>query len=129
MADQDHLALLKRAIAANLDAREKHDRRQERAAQGKPAVDLKVWCAADLMNTPDEQLYLVSVIADPVRKALKRQLKDLGWRLYRLLGNTDAMVKVAEEIANMKPRHWGTRTDIIDNNWDGIGKGNDVWVA
>jgi hypothetical protein len=128
LSDQDHLALLKRAIAANLDAREEHDRRQERAAQGKSGL-LGIVTAAQLEITPIDQLYLKEVIDNPVRRALKSQLKDLGWRLYRLLRTQKAMLKVADEIANMKPQHWDDRINIIDKNWDGIGKGSDVWWA
>jgi hypothetical protein len=73
MTREEHLDLLRRAIAANLDAREEHDRRQARAAEGKP-IELK-WLTADkLMNTLEERLYLEAVIEDPIRKALKRQL-------------------------------------------------------
>jgi hypothetical protein len=69
---EDHLDLLKQAIRANLDARRKHDKRRERATRGKP-YDLRVICAAELLSTPQEKLYLESVIEDPVRKALKNR--------------------------------------------------------
>jgi hypothetical protein len=130
MTHEQHLDLLKWAIAANLDARHKHDKRRERANRGKPidlkAIDMTAW---DLMSTPDDQLYLEAVSRDPIRTALKEQLNDLGKRLYRLLGSTKAMQSVAEEVANWKPRYWGTRIDIIAKNWDGVGAGNDRWVA
>jgi hypothetical protein len=128
LTNEEHLAMLKKAIAANLAARVKHDIRQERDARGK-AVEFKLICAAELMEADEDALYLESVIEDPIRKALRKQLKDLGWRLFRLLGNTDRMLEVAEEISNMKPGSWQYRIDIFDKTWDGIGVGHDFWVS
>lgn len=126
MTPEEHIDLLKQAIAANLKARRDHQRQLVRSSRG-PAI-LKSINLAQWAATPPEQLYLEDVIEDPVRKALKRQLKDLGERLYRLLGSTAAMVPVAEEVAGMAP-HYGTSIDILDKNWDGIGAGKDRWVA
>jgi hypothetical protein len=73
------------------------------------------------MRTPWEKLNLDGIIEDPTRRALKDQLKQLGRRLFDVVGSLDAMRDVAEEVASMKPRNWGTRIDIIDKNRDGIG--------
>ncbi|HEY7301267.1 MAG TPA: hypothetical protein VH684_25535 [Xanthobacteraceae bacterium] len=116
----EHVALLKQAIAANLDAREEHAKRQAAARAHEPP-DFKLINCADLMRTPWEKLNLDGIIEDPTRRALKDQLKQLGRRLFDVVGSLDAMRDVAEEVASMKPRNWGTRIDIIDKNWDGIG--------
>ena len=125
---EEHLDLLKQAIAANLDARQEHAERQNRASSGMPP-DLQLISAAILMETPEEKLYLESVINDPIRRALKEQLKDLGRRLFRLLGNIEEMLQVAEEVANLRPQKWEIRINIIDKNWDGIGAGTHFWRA
>jgi hypothetical protein len=124
----EHLALLKQAIAANLAARIEHDLRQETEAEGQPS-ELKVICAADLMMTDPDKVHLESIIGNPVRRALRVQLKDLGWHLFRLLGSTKGMLAVAEEIAVLKPGRSGVRINIIDKAWDGIGEGGNRWVA
>jgi hypothetical protein len=124
MTQDEHVDLLKQAIAANLAARGEHDKRRDRAARGKP-VELKIISAAQLIAADPEKLHLDAVIEDPVRKALRAQLRDLGERLHRLLPNTDAMLEVAEEVADIEPERWGRRIDLIDKAWDGIGH----WVA
>jgi hypothetical protein len=126
LTKDEHLALLKRAIAANMRARVEHDLR---CAEIAGPFELKVISAQELFETDPNRLLLEGVVEDPVRKALRAQLKDLGWRLFHLLGNTDAMLTVAEEISNMKPGNWHYRIDILDKTWDGIGKEGDWWVA
>jgi hypothetical protein len=121
LTKEEHLALLKQAIAANLRARIEHDRRLT------PPTEFKIVNAFE--NTDPNQLFLEGVVEDPIRKALRAQLKDLGWRLFRLLGSTDAMLAVAQEISELKPGNWHYRIDIIDKTWDGIGEQGDFWVA
>jgi hypothetical protein len=60
MTRDEHLDLLKRAIAANLAARLEHQKRQERAARGKPA-EFKIFWAGD----PEEKVYLETVNQGP----------------------------------------------------------------
>jgi hypothetical protein len=127
MSKTQHVAMLSAAIKANLDARCEHDRRRERAA-GKP-VDFTMTSAGDLIGADDDWLYLDAVIADPIRKALRKQLKDLGWRLFRVLGTTDGMVKIAEKAARPRSKRWGYRMNIVDKAWDGIGESSKPWVA
>jgi hypothetical protein len=122
----EHLALLKQAIAANLRARVEHD---QRCAKSAAPAEFKIISAGELMRTDPNRLFLEGVIEDPVRKALRKQLKDLGWRLFRLLGSTDAMLMVAQEISELKPGNWHYRIDILDKTWDGIGEQGDFWVA
>jgi hypothetical protein len=43
------------------------------------------------MAADPQRLDLDSIIADPVRCALRKQLKNLGQRLYSLLGSTGLM--------------------------------------
>jgi hypothetical protein len=124
----EHLALLRQAIAANLAARVDHDRRRQEANRDKP-VQFTLIPIGDLMGADDRRLYLEGVIDDPIRKALRKQLKDLGQRLFDALGTTEGMVEIAEEIADLKPGPWGYRIDIIDKAWDGVGAGGDRWWA
>jgi hypothetical protein len=79
------------------------------------------------MDADDDWLALDAIIHDPVKRALQKQMKDLGWRLYRAVGNTDAMRNICLEIAGQKPRYWEYRVDVMDKNWDGVGDDNDRW--
>ena len=118
LSKNEHVAMLKQAIAASLSARIEHDQQQEqRFATSGADCELQVISAADLMEADPDQLFLESIIGDPIRRALRTQLKDLGWRLFRLLGSTDEMRAVAENVADLKPGHWGRRIDIIDKAW------------
>lgn len=119
----DHLALLRRAIAANLDALEAH---RHRRAESQPPTHIypTMWAAEPL-----EKLHLDSIIKDPARRALKEQLKKLGQQLFDIVGSTDAMRDVADEVANLNPRKWGARAAILDKGWDGVGSDKDRWVA
>jgi hypothetical protein len=130
LSKADHLEMLKSAVAANLAARTEHDKRREKAreSQGEP-FDISLISVGDLLGADDDWLYLDAVIADPVYKALRKQLKDLGQRLFNLLGTTAGMDTIAEEIADLVPEHWSYRVNIIDKAWDGVGQGNDRWVA
>jgi hypothetical protein len=121
-----HLDMLKRAINANLTARIEHDRRRQTPA-GVSKIELIN--LADLVAADDNWLYLDEIISDPVRRALRVQLKTLGQRLFDLVGDTDRMRDVAEEVANQKPGPWGKRINIIDKAWDGIGNDQDRWIC
>ena len=129
LSKTQHVAMLKAAIAANLDAREKHAAMLARrpASPAEDIKDIKVINCADLLGADDNWLELDEIIADPIRRALKAQMKHLGKRLYAVVGSTDAMREVCEEVANYNPKRWGTRTDIMDKNWNGVGDGNDRW--
>lgn len=122
---EEHLELLKQAIAANIEARVRHDL----WLQQQPPRPFKVWRMNDLMATPDEKLHLDAIAHDPVLEALQTQLRKLGKDLFRLLGSTDAMLEVAEEIAQRDPKNWQFRINLFDKNWDGLGTADDLWVA
>ena len=82
------------------------------------------------MRNDPEKLHLEAIIGDPVRRALRAQLKDLGWRLFRVLGSTRGMLAIAEEVASLEPGRAGMiRINIVDQCWDVIGEGSDRWVA
>jgi hypothetical protein len=128
MTKDEHLDMLKRAIIANLDARIERDIRRKEAMAGR-MPGIKLISGDDLIVADEEGACLESLISDPVLSALRQQLQDLGWRLFRLLGTTNAMLPVAYEAANAEPERSGRRINIIDKAWDGIGEENDYWLA
>ena len=48
-------------------------------------------------------------------------MTQLGRQLHKVVGSTKATSDIADEVAELNPRNWHTRIDIIDKNWDGIG--------
>jgi hypothetical protein len=128
LTGDDYLGLIKRAIAENLAARLDHDKRREKANRGKE-FKIEMWSAAALVGTPQEQLRLEDIVKDPVRRALRAQLKELGQCLYRHVQSIDRMREVAEEAADLMPKRWGYRINIIDKAWDGVGEGDHRWRA
>lgn len=120
MTDDEHLALLKDAIDANLTARIEYDRQQ------RPPSEIR------FVRFDDDdwaRLRLEAIIDHPVETALRRQLKDLGKELYRALGSTQAMVPVCQEVAARDPKKENYRSTIVDKAWDGIGHEGDIWVS
>jgi hypothetical protein len=113
----EHLALLKLALKASLTARTEHDTREEqRRAKQPPRLKLTPWTCFG--EKPDATIRLEAVARDPVRYALRKQVRDLGKELYQLLGNTNDMLEIAEEVAAPNFQY---RMNIIDKAWDGIG--------
>jgi hypothetical protein len=127
MTKAEHLALLKDAIDATLKARTDHDER--RYAEHNGQRTFKLLRAFDLKDKDWERERLEGIVKDPVFRALRRQLEDLGQKLYRLTGSTEAMLDVCNEVAARDPRHEDDRLNIIDKAWDGIGNGKDIWLA
>jgi hypothetical protein len=126
LSHDDHLELLKQAIASSLDARLKHEARLREENKDKPQ-HCKIFSVRDLIRADANWLYLDEVIENPIRKALRRQLQQLGKRLFDLVGTTADILEIAEEIAN--PRNYYSCFNIMDKNWDGIGSDTDAWVA
>jgi hypothetical protein len=127
ITDEEHLTMLKRAIAANLDARIKHDIALAKQQKGVSDGDIQSFCGADIMAADSDWLYLDDLIANPIRKALRAQLKDLGWRLFRLTKSIETMRDVCLEAANKKLGGFQARADIVDKAWNGIGDDHDRW--
>jgi hypothetical protein len=50
---------------------------------------------------------------NPIRKALRKQLKDLGKRLFRLLGNTEEIAATALGAIEAFGMHIGEKMDAI----------------
>jgi hypothetical protein len=67
------------------------------------------------------------IIDNPIKGAVRAQVTSLGKELYKLLGNTDAMREICNDVAARNPKREGWRLDIIDKAWDGVGAGNDRW--
>jgi hypothetical protein len=127
MTKEEHLALLRSAIDANLTARVEHAQRLAKAAEGKPC-ELKIVYSAEFMaNWNPARSSLEDIVEDAVVAALRKQLTSLGKQLYKLVGSTDIMGDIADEVAGDK--HWHYRIDLLSKNWDGIGSGDDRWYA
>ncbi len=118
----------RQAIEASLDtilrAITDHDReRQDALPLAKPrifsAADLVSEARADAQRTPAAR-YTRRLAPDPVRAALKHAVRQIGQRLYEI-GGMEALQDACERVADLDPANWGTRTDIIDKTWDGIG--------
>jgi hypothetical protein len=115
----EHVALIKAALEATLSARAEHDiREEERQDQEERLASFKLIPIGDLWQTSPEKLRLEGLAKDPVRYALRKQVRELGKELHQVLGNTDAMLDVAEEVA---AKDFQYRMTIIDKAWDGIG--------
>ena len=118
----EYLLLLSGAIAASVSARVAHDATRRAAACEQPFTLSSAYFVRG-------DFYLEDVIKDPVRKALRAQLKDLGQRVFEFAGSTDLMRGVAETVAELDPPRWHRRINIIDKAWDGVGHARDWWVA
>lgn len=121
----EHLALLKEALAANIEARKRH----EEWLQQQPPKPLQVWWLGDMTVEAMAKYDLEAIVHDPELEALRAQLRKLGKELFRLLGSTDAMLEVAEEIAKRDPPNWDWCINLFDKNWDGLGNKDDIWAA
>jgi hypothetical protein len=111
------LSLLKRAIAAKLSAWTLQEKRRPPKAK---LVSFRDICAAHRAGRNP-------FLDDPTISALNDELAELGWHLYRLLGNIQEMEDVAEEIAMLVPRRADSRLSIIRGAWEGIGDGKEGW--
>ena len=129
LSREQHVAMLMAAIRANLDARLEHDRRCERRMRRQSAaVSGDAVSAADILAIDRDWLRLDGLIHDPLRQALRKQLKELGQQLYELVKSIAVMQDIAYDVAG-RGRAGSHRLAIIDKNWDGIGSGNDRWWA
>jgi hypothetical protein len=121
MTPTEHVALVKDALDATLTARLAYDKWQE-ATIG--PGELKFM---QMNDTDWDRLRLEGMVKDPITKAIRKQIKDLGKELFKLLGTTDAMRATLEEVADRLPKHYSWRVTILDKGWDGIGDGADRW--
>jgi hypothetical protein len=126
LSTAEHLTMLKRAIDANLTARIEHGQRGQKATTGAMPELINM---TDLLAASDDWLLYDEIITDPIRRALRVQLNMLGQRLFDLVGSTNRMRAIAEEVAEQKPRLWGKCIDIIDKAWDGVGNNKDRWIC
>jgi hypothetical protein len=121
-----HLDLIKQALAATLQACFDLDERLEAAANWPEKPQLVSW--SDILAKSYEQHELEGIARNPERRALRKQLNSLGKKLFRLMGSTDAMRDVADELASQKGRGgFQYQAGIIDHAWDGVGDDSDRW--
>ena len=94
--------------------------------------------AGALMGTPldlsspiptRDESFLSEVARRPIDAALRRAVRFVGEMLFVDLGDTDAMVEIAERVSTRSKGYSGRWLSIIDHAWDGIGAGQDYWWA
>ncbi len=69
------------------------------------------------------EIQIRELLERPVRSACKHAITLLGKRVHELLGDYDAMVAFAEEVASDGPQY-SHRRSILNWAWDGIGGGH-----
>jgi hypothetical protein len=121
MTKDENLALIADALHAALTARIEHDKRCADAPRSQP---IKLVRFTDYDATRSR---LEGIISNPVHAALRKVMHDLGKELFKLVGSTDAMLKVCNEVATRTPSHEGRCLSIIDHAWNGIGDDHDRW--
>jgi hypothetical protein len=119
MTQAEHLALLKQAVVANIEARIEHDKREE-AKQRPPGTTIK----AHTLGDDWDRLRLESLIRDPVRHALRKQLKKLGKQIYAVNGIA-AMHDIIEDVSVSAAKAHGVNYSwvgaVISKAWNGVG--------
>jgi hypothetical protein len=120
--DNQALQAIEDALDAVLTAIHKHD--AERPKGG----PLKAYTWAEIADRGLVDSDVEELSEDPVGAALRQAVWRLGKKLYAVLGETRAMSGVLERVASRDPANYGKRVSIMDNRWEGIGKGNDVWL-
>lgn len=118
--DEQKLHAIEDALDAVLTAIHKHDAEQ-------PKRPLKAVSFAEIVER-DIDSDVEELTEDPVGAALRQAVWRLGKKLYSILGETNAMSSVLERVASRDPANYGKRVSIMDNRWEGIGSGNDVWL-
>lgn len=81
-------------------------------------------------ETTPAQRVAEALVANPVREAMARAVRDLGKRLHEI-GGMELMSDVCQRVADRDDANWGRRTDILDKRWDGVGGSATAvgWVA
>ena len=117
---------IKAALDALLTLAIEHDMRPRAGPPG----PLKLISCAELFAKPiptRREFEINRVLDDPICGATRNAIRLLGERLFEVVGNTDSMRGILEEVATRDDRHWGRRIDIMDKRWNGIGAGADRW--
>ena len=92
-------------------------------AAGKP---LSISWILDSSWRERELSYLTS---DPVGFSLRAGVNKLRQHLYRLLGGIDRMQDSLERVVSLDETHLPRRMVVLTYCWNGIGDGDDMWVA
>ena len=82
--------------------------------------------AAQLCATSEDTWAACSWVRDPVGRALRNGVRDIGRHIIEGTG-TRALEAVLEAVAKRDERNYGHRAGIMDHAFDGLGVGNDVW--
>jgi hypothetical protein len=123
--DQAKVARIEDALDQLLRAIDANDRDREL----QPRMPTKVIPADEFPKPPDHELEIRDILRDPVGHALRREIKSLGGHLFRILESTNGLKAVLERVAGREPSNYTRRATILNEQWHGIGAGNDFWVA
>jgi hypothetical protein len=123
--DQAKVAKIEDALDQLLRAIDANDRDREL----QPKEPLRAVPAGELLNTSDHEIELRDILRDPVGHALRREMKSLGGHLFGILGSTNGMRTVLDRVAGHEPCNYTRRATILNQQWHGIGAGNDFWAA
>jgi hypothetical protein len=85
------------------------------------------WTEDELVETPDQLLFLTDVLNEPVQFALSKQLSRIGDILFANVRSTERMRQTAEWVAALDVENYDFRMDALDRAFEGLGEGDDVW--
>lgn len=94
-----------------------------------PSEPFRLVSFATLTKVPNDVLRQRSIVENPVERALKHGMVEVGKLMYANLKSTDKMVPIVEDVCDRDHKRYGQRIGILDSTFNGIGEGNDIWVS
>ena len=85
---------------------------------------------ADVVEaTPKAVLVARSIVADPVGRALKQMLKEIGTLIAERVSSGE-LHEIVERVCDRDPQKWSERVAPIDSAFNGIRpRGGGEWVS
>lgn len=110
------------ALTALVDEEMNHRARRRATweAEGSPKQPLEAIDAWALMETPREVLIEREWAKDPVHRALRIGVKEVGKLIFARIGD-EAMLAMAESVCDRDQAHWELRMSFLNSALDGIG--------
>jgi len=85
------------------------------------------WIDDECIDVSEEISSLLDIVASPIKTALMRQLNRIGQMLFEEVKSTAAMREITEWAASLDVDNYDFRIDALDNAFEGVGEGEDVW--